>query len=65
VADIPASGIIFKDSINIEAFRDPKVGMMGGLARWFGKGVCAVPAVVCGMVWRIPDPSSSTTICTK
>lgn len=25
VADIPASGIIFKDSINIEAFRDPKV----------------------------------------
>ncbi len=26
VADIPASGIIFKDSINVEAFRDPKVG---------------------------------------
>ena len=25
VADIPASGIIFKDSINVEAFRDPKV----------------------------------------
>ena len=25
VGDIPASGLIFKDSINIEAFRDPKV----------------------------------------
>jgi catabolite regulation protein CreA len=25
VAEIPASGIIFKDTINVEAFRDPKV----------------------------------------
>jgi len=25
VADIPASGLIFKDSINVEAFQDPKV----------------------------------------
>jgi catabolite regulation protein CreA len=25
VANIPASGLVFKDSINIEAFRDPKV----------------------------------------
>lgn len=35
VADIPASGIIFKDSINIEAFRDPKVRKAG---KW-GVGV--------------------------
>ena len=32
VADIPASGIIFKDSINIEAFRDPKVSQTQAVA---------------------------------
>lgn len=59
VADIPASGIIFKDSINIEAFRDPKVGLLGLGWDWWVLGFGVDRSADGGVVGRgITDPYS-------